>query len=64
MNDRDLKLFVNDLTGLRFAEFNKYTNGNLKRVKYLITAKEYEYASALINNNDIYVIDNFCYSIS
>lgn len=62
MNNRELKLI--ETNGVYQVEFLKYISGNAKRVKRLLTQKEAMYAQQLIDNNDQYGIDNFCYSIS
>ena len=62
MNNRDLKLI--QANGIYQAEFIKYISGRTTRVKRLLTQKEALYAQQLIDKNDLYGIDNFCYSIS
>ena len=62
MVERNLQLImVNDAT---YAQFIKYTQGKGKVVTRLLRKAEVAKAMMILEKNDPYEIDNFCYSIA
>lgn len=62
MHTRDARLI--DENGRYIAEFNRFIQGRVKRVKYNITPHEAQALKWALNTGNEAAIDIICYSIS